>query len=49
MRIELALVIIWTFVGAITLCMKEVDKFSYAMCWVTLMAWLIKNFVEVIA
>lgn len=48
MEFELVLVIIWTIVGVLTLCQKEVDKFSFAMCWIVLMAFLIDRLLEVI-
>ena len=49
MVIELFLVIIWTIAGVMTLCLNEVPKVSYAVCWVILMMWLINDLVEVIA
>ena len=49
MWIELFLVIIWTIAGVMTLCLDEVPKVSYAVCWVVLMMSLINDLVEVIA
>jgi hypothetical protein len=49
MDFELILIIIWTISGVLTLCQKEVDKFSFALCWIVLMACLIDRFLGVIA
>jgi hypothetical protein len=49
MELEIFMVSIWAIAGISTLCMNEVPKVSYAVCWGTLMMWLIKYLVEVIA
>lgn len=38
---NLLIVILWGVAGIATLCLKEIPKFSYAVCWMVLMVYLI--------
>ena len=49
MELEIFAVVIWAIAGIFTLCLNEVPKVSFAMCWGTLMLWLVRGLVEVIA
>ena len=47
MELEIIMVAIWVIAGISTLCLNKVPKISYALCWLTLMMWMIKDLVEV--